>query len=292
MVKIRYCRIFTPCGPSSRRNDPPMSPATARRSRLGRRLGAVVLAAVPTLVLALPREPFGWFAYRPLVTSVAAAVAGEAVVWADMLLPVALALLVLWAPAWTRLLGLPLTLLVIAADVVIPLRYPWTPSHPSRGIELAALAAAALLLAVARPGAGAADRRAAAGWTVALVVALWPVLRMRLALADPATRCGEYVHATTAIDDLSFFKMLAMGTFGVNVCLLAVTAVAAAGLGARGARVLTLVTVAGLTFLVQPITGYEFPATCLLDLSRWPYLVAALFLLLARVPGPVRRLRP
>ncbi|MEV0145489.1 MULTISPECIES: hypothetical protein [unclassified Nonomuraea] len=55
---------------------------------------------------------------------------------------------------------------------------------------------------------------------------------------------------------------------------------------------LTLVTVAGLTFLVQPITGYEFPAACLLDLSRWPYLVAVLFLLLACVPGAVRRLRP
>ncbi|MEV0145488.1 MULTISPECIES: hypothetical protein [unclassified Nonomuraea] len=109
-----------------------MSPATARRSRLGSRLGAVVLAAVPTLVLALPREPYGWFAYRPVVTSVAAAVAGEAVVWADMLLPVALALLVLWVPSWTRALGLPLTLLVIAADVMVPLRYPWVPSQRSR----------------------------------------------------------------------------------------------------------------------------------------------------------------
>ncbi|GAA2301580.1 hypothetical protein GCM10010149_58520 [Nonomuraea roseoviolacea subsp. roseoviolacea] len=260
-----------------------MSPAVVRLLRLG----AVCLSATPVVLVAVPWGSYGWSSYGPLVRGPVTLIATEALAWADPLLPVALALLVLWAPTRTRLLGLPLTLLVIAADVVIPLRYPWIPPLPRQGGALAALAAAALLLAVARPAPGTAGRRAAAGWTAALLLALWPALRLRLGLADPG-RCGDYVDAVLAGDGLTSFRLTAMIAFHSVVVVLVITAVAVAGLGPRGARVVALVTAAGLSLLALPVHGYP----CLVDMARWPYLVAAACVLVAGLGTPVRRLRP
>ncbi|MEV0195480.1 hypothetical protein [Nonomuraea sp. NPDC050691] len=75
-----------------------MSAAVARLSRLG----AVCLAAAPVVLAALPSEPFGWFAYAPMVGSLVSLVAQEVLVWTDVLLAAALALVMLWAPARTR----------------------------------------------------------------------------------------------------------------------------------------------------------------------------------------------
>ncbi|MBN6050827.1 hypothetical protein JYK22_02685, partial [Nonomuraea sp. RK-328] len=265
-----------------------MSPAVARLLRLG----AVCLSAAPVVLAAAPWGTYGWSSYGPMVRGPVSLAATEVLAWADPLLPVALALLVLWAPARTRLLGLPLTLLVIAADVVIPLRYPWIPALPRQEAALAALAAAALLLAVTRPSPGTAGRRAAAGWTAALLLALWPAIRLRLGLAAPATRCGDYIDAVLADDGLMSFRLTAMVAFHATVIVLVVAATVVANLGTRGARVVALVAAAGLSLLALPVHGYPFETTCLVDMARWPYLVAAACVLVAGLGTPVRRLRP
>ncbi|NUW43688.1 hypothetical protein [Nonomuraea rhodomycinica] len=265
-----------------------MPPAIARLSRLG----AVCLSGAPVVLAATPWGTYGWSSYGPLVRGPVSLVATEVLAWADPLLPVALALLVLWAPTRTRLLGLPITLLVIAADVVIPLRYPWVPALPRQEAALAALVAAALLLALTRPVPGTAGRRAAAGWTAALLLSLWPALRLRLGLVNRLAGCGDYVDAVLADDGLITFRLTAAVAFHAVVIVLVAAAVAVAGLGPRGARVVALVTAAGVSLLALPVHGYPFETICLTDLARWPYLMAAMCVLVAGLGTPVRRLRP
>ncbi|MEV0195481.1 hypothetical protein [Nonomuraea sp. NPDC050691] len=118
------------------------------------------------------------------------------------------------------------------------------------------------------------------------------MLRIRLGLVDESTRCGQQVKAVVPDGDLFYFRLVTTGAFDVLVVLLAVAAAASTCLGPRGARILALATAAGLSFLALPVHGFTFPATCLMDLARWPYLVAAACVLVAGLGTPVRRLRP
>ncbi|MEU8249787.1 hypothetical protein [Nonomuraea sp. NPDC048916] len=285
------------------------------RLRLALRLAAVIAAAVPTLLAGASfGEPFGWFAYTPLSTGFFEGMAQELGLWADLALPPALAVLSLWAPARLRSVGIPLTLLVIAIDVLAPLRYFTV--LPVRWASVAALVITlALLLAIRptphrAPGAspdhladGAAQDRPAgdvaperpagrsdsgrplppaqaAGWTAALLAVLWPLLQLRLSLFAPVGRCGE--NSTAALIPLP----LVVSTLGATVVLLAWAATLST---VAGARLVAAVTAALLLVLALPeLPGVTWPMTCLAAAARWPYLAAAVFLALAALGTPKR----
>ncbi|MEU4571016.1 hypothetical protein [Nonomuraea sp. NPDC023979] len=127
-------------------------------------------AAVPTLLGSLKPLPesFGWFAYAPLTP----ALAGEQVrPWVAPALPVALALLALWAPRLLRPAGLVLVVAALAARLGLP-RGPFE-DDAVHWASAGALALAALLLLAAR--GAPPDRQAvlpALAWTGALLILL------------------------------------------------------------------------------------------------------------------------
>lgn len=273
-----------------------MSPRTARTLSLC----AVLSAAAPVLALLAPSEiSFGWFAHAPLPeVSWPWRAAREVHLWGGVLLPAALALLLLWRPARLRVAGLPLTLPVLLAGVLVALGDPSPPfTTRAAGLTVAALSVTSALLAAlhltVRPAPGpppspppAQPATAARGpfpaapvWTAALGATLWPLLHHGLAPAGPSRACGPLMPAP-------LHQALTLDALGVPVvavaCAVAVAATATATATATAAILATrLMALATAVLLVLPVLAGAGEGACFAPRAGWPYLLAAALTLLA-----------
>ncbi|MBB6345767.1 hypothetical protein ACWGH8_09935 [Nonomuraea muscovyensis] len=256
------------------------------------RLCAVLAAAAPVLTVLVPREvSFGWFADAPLPeTSWPWRAAREVHLWGGILLPAALALVVLWRPARLRAAGLPLTLPVLLAGVLVALGDPLPPfTTRTAGLTIAALAVTSVLLGAlllaARPAPGPPRLpppddapRAALAWTAALGATLWPLLHHGLAPVPPSPACDPLMPAP--LHQASMTDAL-----GLPLVAVACAATVAATAGTLATRLTALATAVllGLAALAGAGEG-----ACFAPSAGWPYLLAAALTLLACLPRASR----